>query len=368
MKLYLGENIRQLRQEKGITQETLADFLGVTFQSVSRWERNEGYPDISLLPSIASYFNVSIDSLLGVGKMASEKKIDEYLEIFDNMGLKDLPSVLSTYQKAVKDCPGDFRILVRYMHLLQETKIRSLSLEQILDSAYMKTSEEISKIYEVIQKNCTDDSIRMWSKTIMISHLMWKYDCIFDNDGKYRGCKEYLQEAQEIINTLPPLRYSREIMQDDREDYYSTHKTALEELIYLLQKELFGYCLNYTAEKRILQIESLQNLLELVYSDGNYEKNSYNYLYNLGHLGHLYQQIGNDQKALEYLEKAAIYAKKLDRNADASEQAKKYYNYGQIYRETTAAEFMQIVMTEHYPLSDEFKTKPEFKSILEKLL
>ncbi len=39
MAICLGENIRRLRQERGITQETLAEFLGVTFQSVSRWER-----------------------------------------------------------------------------------------------------------------------------------------------------------------------------------------------------------------------------------------------------------------------------------------------------------------------------------------
>lgn len=61
MNIYLGENIKRLRRERDITQETLAEFLGVTFQSISKWERGESYPDITLLPAIAGFFNVSID-------------------------------------------------------------------------------------------------------------------------------------------------------------------------------------------------------------------------------------------------------------------------------------------------------------------
>ncbi len=46
MKIYFGENLKRLRKEKELTQETLADFLGVSFQAVSKWERNESYPNI----------------------------------------------------------------------------------------------------------------------------------------------------------------------------------------------------------------------------------------------------------------------------------------------------------------------------------
>lgn len=93
MTIYLNENIRRLRQEKGITQETLADFLGVTFQSVSRWERGDGYPDITLLPSIASFFNVSVDDLLGVSKVQNEQQLDSYLELYDTMKLRSAEDI-----------------------------------------------------------------------------------------------------------------------------------------------------------------------------------------------------------------------------------------------------------------------------------
>ncbi len=61
----LNEQIAFLRKEKGITQEELAQALGVSNQAVSKWEAGQNCPDIGLLPELASYFNVSADELLG---------------------------------------------------------------------------------------------------------------------------------------------------------------------------------------------------------------------------------------------------------------------------------------------------------------
>ena len=57
----LGKKIKQLRTNKGVTQEALATALGVTYQAVSRWENETTMPDISLLPQISVFFGVSID-------------------------------------------------------------------------------------------------------------------------------------------------------------------------------------------------------------------------------------------------------------------------------------------------------------------
>lgn len=63
MKILMGEVIRNLRKEKGISQETLAENMGVSVQAVSKWECDNSYPDIVLLPQLAGYFGVSIDFL-----------------------------------------------------------------------------------------------------------------------------------------------------------------------------------------------------------------------------------------------------------------------------------------------------------------
>lgn len=58
--------IAELRKNKGITQSELADFLGISFQSVSKWENGITMPDIVLLPMLSEYFQVSVDEILGL--------------------------------------------------------------------------------------------------------------------------------------------------------------------------------------------------------------------------------------------------------------------------------------------------------------
>ena len=60
----LGEKIAEKRRARGMTQEELAEKLGVTAQAVSKWENNNSYPDITLLPTIASLFEITIDALM----------------------------------------------------------------------------------------------------------------------------------------------------------------------------------------------------------------------------------------------------------------------------------------------------------------
>lgn len=64
MKLIISEKIRECRTMLGITQEQLAKSLGISSQSVSKWECGDGYPDITMLPTIANFFGITIDELL----------------------------------------------------------------------------------------------------------------------------------------------------------------------------------------------------------------------------------------------------------------------------------------------------------------
>ncbi len=75
MKLHIAENLRRLRQCRNLTQEQLAERLGVSFQAVSRWETGLSYPDIELIPELAAFFDVSTDVLMGVEKSTMEQNL-----------------------------------------------------------------------------------------------------------------------------------------------------------------------------------------------------------------------------------------------------------------------------------------------------
>ncbi|MDE7239927.1 MAG: helix-turn-helix domain-containing protein, partial [Lachnospiraceae bacterium] len=73
----IGENIARLRHERKIRQEELADFVGVTKASVSKWENGQTMPDITILPQLASFFDIRIDELVGYEPQLSKEQIQK---------------------------------------------------------------------------------------------------------------------------------------------------------------------------------------------------------------------------------------------------------------------------------------------------
>ncbi len=69
--------IADLRRQKKVTQQELADRVGVSYQTVSRWETGAGEPELSLLAALAEYFQVSVDQLLGLTPLAGETYVPE---------------------------------------------------------------------------------------------------------------------------------------------------------------------------------------------------------------------------------------------------------------------------------------------------
>ena len=119
MDINLKDKLRTLRQQKNVTQEALANHLGITPQSVGKWERGEGYPDITLLPKIALYFDVTVDELLNVDNARIEERYNAYLEEsrqygFDGETAKDL----ELWEKAYKEFPNDCRVMKKLMYAI----------------------------------------------------------------------------------------------------------------------------------------------------------------------------------------------------------------------------------------------------------
>lgn len=90
----IGKTIADYRKAANMTQSEVADQLGVTYQAVSKWERDESLPDITMLPKIADLFNISIDTLLrGSFEMKEEKEVETAKQIIEE----------ATESEAVKD-------------------------------------------------------------------------------------------------------------------------------------------------------------------------------------------------------------------------------------------------------------------------
>ncbi|MBQ9531688.1 MAG: helix-turn-helix transcriptional regulator [Eubacterium sp.] len=355
MKIYFGENLKRLRKDKGLTQEALAYSIGVSFQTISKWERDETYPDITVLPVIAAIFEVTVDNLLGADKPQKEKEAEDYIELYNKMHLKNVSEVLKEYKNAIKRFPDDYAILVRYMELLRLENFHQLS-------DYESITHELTSAYFKIQGRCNDESIRIWSKRIMVEHLMFQYCCLGYDE-------EYRKQAKLIVDTLPSLSDSKEIVSiqtSASEDWNVILENTIEELSFQLQRAIISYCHyddSFSNEYKIKTIESINDILKLIDTNNNITKNRIHIIYNYGHLGSIYATTNDIENALKNLRLAAELAKETDNNPQ-TEKIKVFYEQEHRFRNMNMKERMYELMTKHYNLSEKFKATPEFQEII----
>lgn len=95
--------ITRKRKEKGITQEELACYIGVSKASVSKWETGQSYPDIVFLPQLASYFNISLDELMGYQPQMTDEEIKElYYRLAEKFSRKPFEEVMEECREVTK--------------------------------------------------------------------------------------------------------------------------------------------------------------------------------------------------------------------------------------------------------------------------
>ena len=107
----IGSNIKQLRQEKHVKQETLADALGVTCQAVSKWETGASDPDIALLPKLAGYFGVSIDELFEVPRAEQMERIQNMIWDERRISPETFDRTAEYLERELKEDPMDAEAL-----------------------------------------------------------------------------------------------------------------------------------------------------------------------------------------------------------------------------------------------------------------
>ncbi|MHB1154363.1 MAG: helix-turn-helix transcriptional regulator [Eubacteriales bacterium] len=166
MEIHISENLKQYRNKKGNTQDQLADFLGISKQSVSKWERGEGYPDITLLPYIASYYNVTVDKLLGTDEIQKRDAIEKY--IIKSRALKnagDIVADLELWETAYKEYPNEIQVMYY--------------LIVAFANDYKKYAD---KIIVLGQKILNENSYNIYHYTV-IQLLCYTYNSLNDKDN-----------------------------------------------------------------------------------------------------------------------------------------------------------------------------------------
>lgn len=149
----LGNNIKSLRAQKRMTQEELAELLGTTSKSVSRWEQSLTYPDISLLPFIANIFEVTVDELLGVESIKQDEYVKELKKQADQYAMNnDYKNELKLWKEAYKNLPNNEEIKIYLINIMNTINIITNEL---------KYSTEIIKLAENVLEKSTNNNIRI---------------------------------------------------------------------------------------------------------------------------------------------------------------------------------------------------------------
>lgn len=195
----LGNNIKNLRTIKKMTQEELAELLGTTSKSVSRWEQSLTYPDISLLPFIANIFEVTVDELLGVESIKQDEYVKELKKQADKYAMNnDYESELKLWQEAYKKLPNN-----------EEVKICLISVMGTINiiTNEIKYSSEIIRLAESILDKSTNNVIRINAT-----------QCLVDLYSQM----DNIEMAEHYCKQLPSdLLYTRNVM---RTRYFKNEK------------------------------------------------------------------------------------------------------------------------------------------------
>ena len=114
----LGEKIKSLRKQKNISQEVFANYLGVSFQAVSKWETGATMPDVTLIPAIASFFGVSTDELFDFNLFEMEKQVEAICQESWKYRKSDPAKAEHMLREGLQRFPGNDIILNNLLYTL----------------------------------------------------------------------------------------------------------------------------------------------------------------------------------------------------------------------------------------------------------
>ena len=211
MNINIGENLRRLRKNKDITQEELAGILSVSFQAVSKWERGDTFPDITMLPALSNFFEVSVDEIIGMNKIRDRENIQQAHKKINELN----------------SC-GNYEEVIEFIKNLLKTYPNQYSFMASLAEVYFlndENTEEAIRLCKCFLANSMNEKIRSEMRSILCF--------LYNKNGE-------LQKARNLARTLPHIWESREILQieflDGQEYIDALKKTIITTLSIICDK------------------------------------------------------------------------------------------------------------------------------------
>lgn len=309
MTLHIGTTVKNLRSKHKVTQEQLAVYLGVTPQAISRWEAENGYPDIELLPAIAAFFGITTDELLGVHKEEQQARLEEIHRIIDThnelgTGAEAIPEA----RRFAAEFPGDEKI----QEHLADTLCRSYMWEENPDTNALTEAE---RIYRTLADRTED----MEYRGNILESLAVLYAVGFRDPNK----------AVQVTEQLPSMRFSREETRsqiaftaamggDTALQHYA--QDYIDRLTDSLATEITGYMLHILPneserwDEKIAVFEKLIELYRFVYGE--------NQLFYHGRTAYLWRVIATYKVAQKKYDETLDCLEKMCTHALLADEAK----------------------------------------------
>lgn len=298
MQLYIGENIKRLRRQKGITQETLAERMLVSAQAVSKWERNEALPDISMILPLASYFGVSTDELLGLDSAKAEEKIQEILNERNRLcALGKEYEAFDLIVRAYREFPNDWRIVEDYMWKLNYDPN---CVEPYGNEVHR---EELYRLCERVMDECTVDQVRYSALSILGG--------LYVLDGQ-------TDKAIETAKRFPSIYYTQEkelqgCFEKGSAEWWKYTRSGLAKYAEEMMVDIRDMALEIDDPHESIRIlKKAIALTELLFDDEDFCFWNYHLAELHIWIAHRYVRIHDSDSAFEHFEKGLQYAKAYD--------------------------------------------------------
>ena len=295
----IGATIKQLRIARKLTQEELASHLGITSKAVSQWECDRTSPDISQIPALCNFFQISADQLLNINLQNSEEEkhdiLDRYCELLRKGYLKECWQFL---QEGIAKFPNDYYIMSRLSTCGKRLCQSSDISREEKDSITLQCAEYCKRIL----KGCTDD----FTRHAAVSNLC-----------TYYAEKGELNKAKKLVRKMPFMTMSQDFLFADIYNGSKKKDAVLRLKSNLLQFLLMRFDSNYTLDSGEQQYSSNEMdllrekriaLLELLFDDGDFGYYSSGLSSFYEESARCYASAGNKEKVFECLEKAAYLA------------------------------------------------------------